>query len=57
MRRLRRTYGEIADAVAAGSWEIEAAAARGWQGRNFDAAEIERRREAIRARGREQASR
>ncbi len=57
MRRLRRTYAEIADAVAAGSWEIEAEAARGWQGRNFDAAEIERRREAIRARGREQASR
>jgi enoyl-CoA hydratase len=57
MRRLRQTYGEIADAVAAGSWEIEAAAARGWQGRSFDAAEIERRREAISARGREQASR
>jgi enoyl-CoA hydratase len=55
MRRLRRTYAEIADAVAAGSWEIEAEAARGWQGRSFDAAEIERRREAIRARGREQA--
>ena len=57
MRRLRRTYAEIADAVAADGWEIEAGAARGWQGRNFDAAEIERRREAIRARGREQASR
>jgi enoyl-CoA hydratase len=57
LRRLRVTYGEIADAVAAGGWDAEATAARGWQGRHFDAAEIERRREAIRARGREQASR
>ena len=55
MRRLRRTYGEIADAVAAGGWDAEAAAARGWQGRNFDPEEIERRRAAIRERGRGQA--
>ena len=55
MRRLRRTYGEIADAVAAGGWDAEAEAARGWQGRSFDPEEIERRRGAIRERGREQA--
>ena len=57
MRRLRRTYGEIADAVVAGGWEAEAAAARGWQGRNFDPEEIERRRAGIRERGRGQAQR
>jgi enoyl-CoA hydratase len=57
MRRLRRTYGEIADAVAAGGWDAEAEAARGWQGRSFDSGEIERRRAAIRERGHEQTRR
>ena len=50
LRRDRRRRGRR-------GWDAEAEAARGWQGRNFDAAEIERRREAIRTRGREQASR
>jgi enoyl-CoA hydratase len=57
LRRLRRTYREIADAVTAGGWDAEAEAARGWQGSNFDAAEIERRRAAIRDRGRAQVVR
>ncbi len=57
LRRLRRTYGEIADAVAGAGWEAEARGAREWQGRTFDPAEVERRRDAIVARGRAQARR
>lgn len=57
LRRLRRTYREIADGVIAGGWDAEAEAARGWQGTSFHAAEIERRRAAIRERGRAQVVR
>jgi enoyl-CoA hydratase len=56
LRRLRQTYGELADAATGGGWEIEGAAARDWQGRSFDPAEVEARREAIRSRGREQVA-
>ena len=56
LRRLRQTYGEIADAATGGGWELEAAAAREWQGRHFDPAEVERRRDSIRQRGQEQVA-
>jgi enoyl-CoA hydratase len=56
LRRLRQTYAELGDAATGGGWEIESAAARGWQGRSFDPAAVEARREAIRARGREQVA-
>jgi enoyl-CoA hydratase len=56
LRRLRQTYGDLADAATGGGWEIEGAAARAWQGRHFDPEEVEARREAIRSRGREQVA-
>jgi enoyl-CoA hydratase len=56
VRRLRQTYAEVADAVAAGGWEAESAAVAAWQGRSFDPREVERRREAVRSRGREQTT-
>jgi enoyl-CoA hydratase/carnithine racemase len=50
LRKLRETYGLLTDA----GWDIEAQAAREWQGRSFDLAAVEARRGAIRERGREQ---
>jgi len=54
VRRLRQTYAEVADATVAGGWEAEARGAREWQGRRFDPAEVERRRQSIIERGRAQ---
>jgi enoyl-CoA hydratase len=56
VRRLRQTYAEVADAVAAEGWQAESAGVAAWQGRSFDAGEVERRREAVRTRGRGQTA-
>ena len=54
VRNLLASYHRATLADGARGFEIEAEAAREWQGRSFDPAEVERRREAVMARGRAQ---
>lgn len=54
VRRMLATYAEVADTTVAEGWEIEARVSRDWQGAGFDPAEIEARRQATVARGRQQ---
>lgn len=54
VRRMLRTYDEQQLVDGAGAWAVEADAARSWQGRGIDHAEIERRRQQVVARGRTQ---
>ena len=52
VRQIRRTYGEITADTA--GWEIEARDGREWRVANFSAEQVEARRAAIQARGRQQ---
>ncbi len=54
VRRILATYDEGSLVPAGEAWKVEARAAREWQGNTFDAAEVERRRQAIVDRGRAQ---
>ena len=53
-RELLSSYKRIVSTTVAEGIEIEQETARGWQGRRFDPAEVERRRAAIVERGRSQ---
>jgi enoyl-CoA hydratase len=54
-RELLASYRRVVATTAAEGLQIEQEVARGWQGKGFDPAEIERRRQAIIERGRAQA--
>jgi enoyl-CoA hydratase len=54
-RELLSSYKRIAATTVGEGMDIEQQTARGWQGRTFDPAEVERRRAAIMERGRSQA--
>ena len=54
VRRLLRTYDEVAATTAAEGWRIEARVAREWATTTLDPAEVERRRKGITERGRAQ---
>lgn len=54
VRRIFQTYDEGADMTGAEAWELENRVAGEWQGRSFDPAEIERRRQQVTERGRTQ---
>ena len=53
-RELLASYKQIAATTVGEGMDIEQRTARGWQGRKFDPAEVERRRAAIIERGRSQ---
>src|SRR5436190_13724893 len=54
VRELLRSYKLVAGTTVDDGMRIEQETARGWQGRRFDPAEVERRRQAIIERGRSQ---
>src|SRR3954447_4417347 len=54
VRQIRATYAEVAATTVGEGWKVEARDAHAWQGQNFDAGEVERRRTAIMERGRGQ---
>lgn len=54
VRQIYATYDRGSDGTVATAWELENQIAGEWQGRGIDAAEIERRRQAITNRGRSQ---
>jgi enoyl-CoA hydratase len=54
VRELLRSYKLVAGTTVDEGMRIEQETARGWQGRRFDPAEVERRRQAIIERGRSQ---
>ena len=54
VRRILQTYDEGGLRDGAGAWALEAEVAGSWQGSGLDPAEIERRRQAVVARGRTQ---
>jgi enoyl-CoA hydratase len=54
LRRLLRSYAEVAGTTADEGWKIETDASHEWMARSHDAGEIERRRQAIIDRGRGQ---
>jgi enoyl-CoA hydratase len=57
VRRMLATYREVTDTTVAEGWEIESRVSREWEGAGFDPAEIEARRRAVVARGRDQIGR
>ncbi len=57
VRRMLRTYDEIAGSVYDPAWAIEDGVNRSWWAATFDPATVAQRRDAIAARGRDQASR
>ena len=57
VRRMLRTYDEIADSVYDDAWAIEDGVNRSWWAATFDPAAIAERRDAVIARGRGQATR
>jgi enoyl-CoA hydratase len=57
VRRMLRTYDEIAGHVYDGAWAIEDVVNRSWWAATFDPATVAERRDAVVARGRDQASR
>jgi len=57
VRRMLRTYEEIADSVYDAAWGIEDVVNRSWWRATFDPASVAGRRDAVVARGRDQASR
>ena len=56
VRELLRSYKLVAGTTVDDGMRIEQETARGWQGRRFDPAEVERRRQAIIERGRSQTA-
>lgn len=56
VRQMLKTYAGTSGATVDEAWKIEAQMAREWLSRAIDPAEIERRREAIMSRGRQQIS-
>ncbi|HVX16420.1 MAG TPA: enoyl-CoA hydratase [Acidimicrobiales bacterium] len=54
VRRIFATYRDGAITDGTGAWDLEAAVAKEWQGGGIDPAEVERRRQAVVARGRTQ---
>ncbi|MGH9274124.1 MAG: enoyl-CoA hydratase [Acidimicrobiales bacterium] len=54
VRRMLRTYDDGALRDGAGAWELEAEVAAQWQGEGLDPAALEKRRQAVIARGRTQ---
>ena len=54
VRRMLRTYAEVADTTTSEAWEIEDRASRAWAGGGYDPSDIEAKRAAIVARGRDQ---
>ena len=54
VRRMLATYGDIAASIYDPGWAIEDDVNREWWTATFDPAELERRRGAIEARGRQQ---
>lgn len=54
VRRMLRTYAEVADTTVAEGWEIEDRVSRAWAGAGYDPALIEAKRAAIVERGRGQ---
>ena len=54
VRRMLQTYDEGALLDGAGAWALEGEVAKSWQGGGLDPAEIEKRRQAVTARGRTQ---
>ncbi|MDY7100278.1 MAG: enoyl-CoA hydratase [Actinomycetota bacterium] len=54
VRQVLATYAATADVAVGEAWEVERSMARAWSSRGFDPAEVEKRREKIMARGREQ---
>ncbi len=57
VRRMLRTYEEIADSVYDAAWGIEDVVNRSWWATTFDPAVVAQRRDAVAARGRDQAAR
>jgi enoyl-CoA hydratase/carnithine racemase len=57
VRRMLRTYDEIADSVYDDAWAIEDGVNRSWWAATFDPAAVAERRDAVIARGRGQATR
>ena len=57
VRRMLRTYDEIAGSVYDPAWTIEDGVNRSWWAATFDPATVAQRRDAVAARGRDQASR
>jgi enoyl-CoA hydratase len=54
VRRMLETYAATTGTTVEDGWAVERRMATEWQARSFDPAEVERRRAAIMARGREQ---
>lgn len=54
VRRMLQTYREVADTTVDEGWRIEGRVSRDWEGAGFDPAEIERKRQGIVDRGRNQ---
>jgi enoyl-CoA hydratase len=56
VRRMLETYDAVIGATVAEGWKVERRMATEWQAGTFDPAEVERRRVAIMARGRQQTT-
>ena len=57
VRRMLRTYDEIAGSVYDAAWAIEDTVNRGWWSATFDPVTVAQRRDAVVARGRDQVTR
>jgi enoyl-CoA hydratase len=55
VRRMLRTYDEIAATIYDPGWEVERVVNRAWLAAGIDADEVARRRDAVVSRGRAQA--